>query len=138
VNDVTFLFVQFDDVWLWHKRLCHLNFDNLVSISKMKRVGGLPKLKKPDNVICKQCQLGKMTKSSFKSKTHNSKDILELVHTDLCGPIDVQSYKHDKYIILFVDDYSRMMTVMFFKKNLMLFKCLSGMWQELKRKLAKY
>ena len=81
----------------------------------MKRVRHLPKLKKPDNIICKQCQLGKMTKSSFKSKTHTSKGILEIVHNDLCGPIEVQSYKGDKYIMLFVDDYSRMMIVMFLK-----------------------
>ena len=56
-----------------------------------------------------------MKKSSFKSKTYTSKEILEIVHTDLYGPIEVQSYKGDKYIMLFVDDYSRMMTVMFLK-----------------------
>ena len=81
----------------------------------MKRVRGLPKLKKPNNVICKKCQLGKMTKSSFKSKDNTSKEILQLVHTDLCEPINVKIYKGDKYIILFVDDYSRIMTVMFLK-----------------------
>ena len=81
----------------------------------MKRVRGLPKLKKPDNIICKQCQLGKITKTSFKSKTHTSKGILEIVHTNLYGPIDVRRYKGDKYIMLLVDDYSRMMTIMFLK-----------------------
>ena len=45
MNDSTCLVVQFDDVWLWHKRLCHVNFDNLVNIGKMKRVGGFPKTK---------------------------------------------------------------------------------------------
>ena len=74
-----------------------------------------------------------MTKSSFKSKTHTSKRILEIVHTHLCGPIDVKSYKGEKYIILFVDHYSRMMTVLFLKQNVMLFKCLNGIWQELKK-----
>ena len=58
-------------------------FDNLVRISKMKRVRGLPRLKKLDNVMCKQCQLGKMTNSSFKRKTYLANDILELVHTNL-------------------------------------------------------
>ena len=76
----------------------------------------MPKLKKPGNTMCKQCHLGKMTKPSFKSKTYTSKEVLELVHTNLCGPIEVQSYKGDRYIMLFVDDYSRMMTVMFLKK----------------------
>ena len=67
--------------------------------------------------MCKQCHLGKITKSSVKSKTYTSKEVLEIVHIDLCGPIEVQSYKGDRYIILFVDDYSRMMTSMFLKKN---------------------
>ena len=49
----TCLMVKSDDVWLWHKRLCHVNFDNLVSISKMMRLRDLPKLKKPRNTMCK-------------------------------------------------------------------------------------
>ena len=89
-------------MWIWHKRSCDINFDNLVIISNMRRVRGLPKLKKLENIICKQFQLGKMTKSSFKSKTRTSKGILEIVHTSLCGPIDVQSYKGDKYITHFL------------------------------------
>ena len=115
MEDSFCLVVQTDDVWLWHKRLCHLNFDNLIGIIKMKKVRGLQKLKKPDNTMCKQCQLGKMTKSSFKSKTYTSNEVLELVHTDLCGPIEVQIYKGDIYIMLFVDDYTRMMTITFLK-----------------------
>ena len=82
IDDVTCLVAKFDDTWLWHKRLCHVNLDNLIKISHMKRVRGLPKLKKPKNTVCKQCQLGKMTKSSFKSKAHTSKEILELVNEE--------------------------------------------------------
>ena len=89
IEDATCLIVKFDDVWLWHKRLCHVNFDNLISISNMKKVRGFPKLKKSNNVIYKQCQLGKMTKSSFKRKTYTSKEVLEIVHTNLCGTIEV-------------------------------------------------
>ena len=117
MQDATCLVVKIDDVWLWHKRLCHVNFDNLIRINKMKKVRGLPKLKKSDNTMCKQCQLGKMKKSSFKSKTHTFNEVLELVHTDLYGPIEVQSYKGDRYIMLFVDDYSIMMTIMFLKQK---------------------
>ena len=95
IEVATCLIGKFDDVWLWNKRLCHVNFDNLISISNMKKVRGFPKLKKPNNIMCKQCQLGKMTKSSFKSKTFTSKGVLEIVHTNLCGPIEVQSYKGD-------------------------------------------
>ena len=118
MEDASFLIVWNDDVWLQHKRLCHANFDNLIGISKMKKVKGLPKLKKPENTMCKQCQLGKMTKSSFKSKTYTSNEVQELIHTSLCDPIEVKGYKGDRYIMLFLDDYSRMMIVMFLKHKL--------------------
>ena len=78
-----------------------------------------------------------MTKSRFKSKAYTSTEILEIVHTNLCGPIDVKSYKGDKYYILFFDDYSRMMTMMFLKEKSNDFQSLSRIWKELKRKQVK-
>ena len=67
--------------------------------------------------MCKNCQIGKMGKTSFKSKNYQSEDKLEIVHTDLCGPIRIESYTREKFFILFVDDYSRMMTVMYLKEK---------------------
>ena len=69
-----------------------MNFKNLVRISKMKRVRGLPRLRKLDKLMYKQCQMGKMTKSSFKRKTYSFGDILEVVRIHLCGPIGVKVY----------------------------------------------
>ena len=75
------MMVKYDDVWLWHKKLCHVNFDTLLSINKTKKLRGVPKLKKPKNTMYKQCVLGKMARSSFKSKNHTSSEVLELIHT---------------------------------------------------------
>src|SRR5271156_2340383 len=94
------------DIWLWHKRLCHVKFGNMIKISRKINVRGLPTMTKPDNIMCKNCQKGKMTKSSFKRKTHTFDVILELVHTNLCGPMRTKIYYGDRYFILFVDDYS--------------------------------
>ena len=58
-----------------------------------------------------------MAKSSFKSKNHTSSEILESAHSDLCEPITLQSYGGARYFILFVDDYSRMVTVMYLKEK---------------------
>ena len=58
-----------------------------------------------------------MGKSSFRSKDYHLEEVLELVHTNLCGPIRIESYSGDKFFILFVDDYSRMMTVMYLKEK---------------------
>ena len=76
-------------------------------------------------------------KSSFKSKTHTSKGILEIVHTDLCGPIEVQSYKGDKYIMLFIDDYSRMMTHIFLKKKFDAFQMFKWCLERVENEIGK-
>ena len=84
-----------------------MNFNNLIEIKKLKRVRGIPILNKNDMGLCKNCQIGKMGKTSFKSKNYHSEEVLGLVHTDLCGPIGIESYSGDKFFILFVDDYSK-------------------------------
>ena len=88
----------------------------MVKISKFKKARGIPNLKKPDIGLCKNCQIGKMGKTSFKSKNYQSKDILEIVHTDLCGPIGVESYIGD--FLNFFYDYSRMMTIMYLREKI--------------------
>lgn len=50
---------QVEENWLWHKCLGHVNFDNLVRISKNQNVIGLPILSKPTNTVCKECLKGK-------------------------------------------------------------------------------
>ena len=116
-GDCSCLISQVEESWLWNRRLCHVNFDNMVKIRKFKKLRGIPSLKKPNVGLCKNCQIGKMGKTSFKRKNYQSKDILEIVHTDLCGPIGVESYSGEKFFILFVDDYSRMMIVMYLREK---------------------
>lgn len=49
----TCLFSRIKDAWLWHKRLCHVNFENMVKICRNKRVRDLPNLQKSKNAMCK-------------------------------------------------------------------------------------
>ena len=44
--------------------------------------------------------------------------MLEIVHNNLCEPIGVESYTGEKFFILFFDDYSRMMTVIYLREKL--------------------
>ena len=48
-----------------------------------------------------------MTKRSFSSKGNRAKEVLELVHSDVCGPINVQARGGFEYFVTFTDDYSR-------------------------------
>nr|GEY19818.1 hypothetical protein [Tanacetum cinerariifolium] len=75
--------------WLWHRRLSHLNFDYINLLSKKDIVIGLPKFKYVKDQLCSSCELSKAKRSSFKSKAvPSSKGRLNLLHMDLCGPID--------------------------------------------------
>ena len=47
---------QVEEMWLWHKRSCHVNFNNIIKISKKKIVRGIPSLRKSDMGPCKNCQ----------------------------------------------------------------------------------
>lgn len=106
---------KFDDSWIWHRRLCHVNFDNIVKASKIKAVRGLLVLNKPENPLCRECQLGKMSSSTFKGKSFIADNLLDLVHIDLCGPMKTRSVQGDMYFMILTDDCSRMMWVTFLK-----------------------
>lgn len=94
--------------WSWHKRMGHMNFDNLVKINTKQAVRDMPKITNPSNTICKQCQHGKKTRVTFKEKEYITSKPLELVHIELCGPIRTQSIQGENYFMLLIDDYTRM------------------------------
>ena len=56
---------------------------------------------------CESCLKGKMTKRSFPLKGHQTNDLLEPVHSDVCGPFNVQTRGGHEYFVTFIDDCSR-------------------------------
>ena len=70
LGEYSYFNAQVEESWLWHIRLCHVNFDNLIKIRKHRRVRDIPNLKKLDVGLCKKCQVGKMGKTSFKRKKY--------------------------------------------------------------------
>ena len=45
-----------DESWLWHRRMGHIHFDNLVKVRKREAVKEMPQIMKPTNTLCKHCQ----------------------------------------------------------------------------------
>ncbi|KAJ9567318.1 hypothetical protein OSB04_003284 [Centaurea solstitialis] len=94
--------------WLWHRRFSHQNFSDISKLANGGLVKGLPKLTFDRDSLCPACQMGKMKRSSHKSKTESScQSPLEMIHMDLCGPMRIQSISGKKYILVMVDEYSR-------------------------------
>nr|GEU39545.1 hypothetical protein [Tanacetum cinerariifolium] len=102
--------------WLWHRRLNHLNFGTINDIARKDLVQGLPRLKFEKDHLCSACQLGKSKKHTHKPKTENTNlEVLNTLHTDLCGPMRVQTINGKKYILIIIDDYSRFTWVKFLR-----------------------
>lgn len=90
--------------FLWHKRLGHISKERMMRLMKSEM---LPQLDFADLDICVDCIKGKQTKHISKNPATRSSQLLELIHTDICGPFDVPSWGGEKYFILFIDDFSR-------------------------------
>jgi len=60
-----------------------------------------------DYPFYESCFEGKMTKRPCSAKRYRAKDLLELVHTDVWGPMSVPARGGYEYFITIIDDYSR-------------------------------
>ena len=88
---------------MWHKRLGHVSKEQLKILVKNEI---LLNLNFADLDICLDCIKGKQTKHTKKGATRSTQ-LLEIIHTDICGPFDVPSLGGEKYFITFIDDFSR-------------------------------
>ena len=95
---------------LWHLRFNHLNQDDLKKMVRTSAVKGL-NLEGGEEVKgnCAGCALGKQHREKLVSVEDKRPTLpLDLVHTDLVGPLEVETYQtHKRYILTFVDDSTR-------------------------------
>ena len=90
---------------LWHRGYEHLNYKILKSLKNKKMVEGLPKLSATSE-ICSDCLIGKHHRDPIPNKClWRAAHILDLVHVDICGPINPTSNSNKRYILCFIDDY---------------------------------
>ena len=72
-----------------------------------KAVSGLPEIQEKHEGICKGCAKGKNSKKTFPNSESKAKVILEIVHSDVCGPMSSSSLSRYVYYVSFIDDFSR-------------------------------
>ncbi|KAL2246808.1 UNVERIFIED_CONTAM: Retrovirus-related Pol polyprotein from transposon TNT 1-94 [Sesamum indicum] len=89
---------------LWHQRLGHIFNERIMRLVKSEI---LPQLDFTDLEACVECIKGKQTTHTVKKPATRSTELLEIIHTDICGPFDVPSWSGEKYFITFIDDFSR-------------------------------
>ena len=97
----------------WHERFAHVNTQGIASMASNNVVKGLNVKKERESGICESCVIGKCPRSPIpKQRTSGrTKGMLDLVHSDVCGPLQVQSMGGAKYFVTFIDDRSEWATV---------------------------
>lgn len=92
---------------LWHRRLGHL------SVKGMKQLrdgacGGVSFQDEENLESCKACLQGKMSAASYPSRSaHRATEPLQLIHSDVCGPMPEPSWGGARFLVTFTDDYTR-------------------------------
>ncbi len=76
---------------------------------------GMHSISLSKNENCKGCMLGKNIKKAFPSSDNIAQGILDLVHSDVCGPMSSPSLSGCLYYVIFIDDYSRKCWIYFLK-----------------------
>ena len=89
---------------LQHCRLGH------IGVKRMKKLhtdGLLESLDYESVDACEPCLMGKMTKTLFFGTMERAIDLLKIIHTDVCGPMNIEARDRYHYFLIFANDLSR-------------------------------
>jgi transposase InsO family protein len=104
------------NIGLWHRRLGHLGADGVMQLVTKNLANDIDVSKDDKLALCKGCVHGKQHRTPFPTEgATRAKDILEIVHTDVCGPMDMMSLGGSKYFVTFIDDKTHKMFIYFLK-----------------------
>ncbi|KAE8665979.1 tir-nbs resistance protein [Hibiscus syriacus] len=102
---------------LWHIRLGHVSYSKLSVMVKKSMLKGLPQLDVRTHTVCAGFQYGKAHQLPYDESKFKAKEPLELVHSDVFRPVKQQSISGMRYMVAFIDDFSRYVWVFFMKEK---------------------
>ena len=95
---------ELNPTFTWHCRLGHISEKRM---RKLHKDGLLKSFDFESFDTCESCLLGKMTKTPFTGHCERASDLLEIIHTDVCGPMSTAARGGFVYFVTFTDDLSR-------------------------------
>ena len=80
-------------------------------------VEGFPSIQTP-NGVCVGFLVGKHPEKKYDvGKAHRASSVLDLIHSDVVGPIPTNSINGCSYFLIFIDDFSRYYWIYFMKQK---------------------
>ena len=103
---------------LWHCRFGYLGMENISKLIDGNTVDGMKTTKDTVTETCESCVMGKQHRTAYpKEIAYRAVEPFEIVHSDVCGPVHVNSFGNLRYYVTFIDDYSRYTHVYFIKRK---------------------
>ncbi|GKA89761.1 zinc finger, CCHC-type containing protein, partial [Tanacetum coccineum] len=126
--------INLDSSLLWH---CHLGHINKKRIEKLQHDGLLNSIDIESLGKCVSCLSGKMARKPYSHQVERAKDLLGLIHTDVCGPFRIVSRQGASYFVTFTDGFSRYGYVYLLKHKHELFETFKLFQKEVENQLGK-
>ena len=83
------------------------------------------------------CLLGKMTKLAFNGSCERGEGLLDLIHTNVCGPFRSTIRGANRFYVTFTDDYSRYGYMYLIKHNSETFEKFKEFKHEVENQLGR-
>jgi len=100
----------------------HLGHMSERGLQALHKRSALPDIKYCKLNLCKFCIMGRQRRVAFLTSQHKTKDLLDLIRTDVWGPSPVASNMGARYYVTFIDDFSRKIWVYFLKQKFEVFQ----------------
>nr|GEY52852.1 retrotransposon protein, putative, Ty1-copia subclass [Tanacetum cinerariifolium] len=126
--------INLDSSLLWHCRLGHISKKR---IEKLQHDGLLNSIDIESLGKCVSCMSGKMARKPYSHQVERAKDLLGLIHTDVCGPFKIVSRQGAIYFVTFTDDFSRYGYVYLLKHKHEVFETFKVFQKEVENQLGK-
>nr|GEY76050.1 hypothetical protein [Tanacetum cinerariifolium] len=126
--------LDLDSALLWHCRLEHISKKR---IEKLQHDGILISTDLRAFEKCVSYMSGKMTRKPYTHQVDRAKDLLGLIHTDVCGPFKIMSRQGASYFVTFTDDLSRYGSVYLLKHKHEVFETFKVFQKEVENQLGK-
>lgn len=99
---------------LWHQRMGHIGEKGLRVRKSKGMIEGISNFSL-DFEFCKDCMYGKQNQVKFSTSATRANRILQLIHSDVFGPVPIPSLGKSLYYVSFIDDFSRRTWVYFLR-----------------------
>ncbi|GJX90393.1 retrotransposon protein, putative, ty1-copia subclass [Tanacetum coccineum] len=126
--------LNLDSALLWHCRLRHTSKKR---IEKLQHDGLLNSTDLKAFQKCVSRMSGKMARKPYTHQVERAKDLLRLIHIDVCGPFRTMSRQGASYFITFTNDFSRYGYVYLLKHKHEVFETFKVFQKEVENQLGK-